>query len=224
MAVELPFSPFEVLGQAVPRPLRDHHLLALYRELASRMAWDRADLAGHPDFQWRAYGAFLAGHRPEAGEGSGLLSALSDPHSFVRACAAWSLGMREGLDPDPAEIVPALAARVLQDEAWQVGRKAALALGRRRGAGAALGFWREVRDRPLQAWVRRGLVQAAGVPDWPAAQMAAWLGEAGPEDREALAFLLKDRPRAEGVEALVRDLAAGDPWIAHLMGLSRKLT
>lgn len=224
MATDLSLSPFDVLGQVPPRPLRDPHLLAAYRDLAHRESWDREVLAEHSAFAWRAFGAFLAGHRPAAGEGPRLLAALADPHPFVRTCAAWSLGEREGLDPGPSESRGALVAAVLQDEAWQVGRKAALALGKREGPAAVLAFWREVRDRPLHAWVRRGLVQAAGVPDWPAERMAAWLAEAGPEDREALAFLLKDRPWAKGVEDLVRDLAAGDPWIAHLVGLSRKLT
>lgn len=223
MVADLALSPFDVLGLVPPRPLRDHHLLAAYRDLARREGWDRATLAGHPAFPWRAYGAFLAGHRPEPGEGPRLLAALSDPHPFVRACAAWSLGEREGLDPGPSETREALAA-VLQEEAWHVGRKAALALGKRRGAGEALAFWREVRERPLHAWVRRGLVQAAGVQDWPAERMSDWLAEAGPEDREALVFLLKDRPWSEGVEALIRELAAGDPWIAHLVNLSRKFT
>lgn len=224
MAADLSLSPFDVLGQAPPRPLRDHHFLAAYRDLALREGWDRKALADQSAFSWRAFGAFLAGYRPEAGEGPCLLAALSDPHPFVRTCAAWSLGEREGLDPGASESQGGLAAAILQDEAWQVGRKAALALGKREGPAAVLAFWREVRDRPLHAWVRRGLVQAAGVPDWPAERMAAWLVEAGPEDQEALAFLLKDRPWAEGVEALIRDLAADDPWIAHLVSLSRKLT
>lgn len=211
-------SPFSLVGREPPRPLRDHHLLALYRELAPREAWDRGALACAQDVQWRAFGAFLAGHLPEAGEGPRLRSALSDPHPFVRACAAWSLGERAGLDPAPAEAVAGLRERVLQDEAWQAGRKAALALGKRLGEPAALAFWREIRARTLHAWVRRGLVQAAGVHRWPADRLAAWLAEAGPEDREALVFLLRDRrPWGEGVEDLVRDLAAGDPWIAHLV-------
>lgn len=215
-------TPFDRLGQAPPRPLRDHHLLALYRDLAPREALDRERLAAQADFQWRAFGAFLAGHQPEAGEGPRLLAALADPHPFVRACAAWSLGEREGLDPDPAKVVSTLQARVMHDEAWPVGRKAALALGKRRGEAAALAFWREVRDRPLHAWVRRGLVQAAGVHRWPAERLAAWVGEAGPEDREALVFLLRDRrPWAEGVGALLQGLASGDPWIAHLLDLSK---
>lgn len=222
MAADLSLSPFDALGQVPPRPLRDHHLLAAYRDLAHQDDWGRDALATHPAFHWRAYGAFLSGHRPEAGEGLRLLAALADPHPFVRTCAAWSLGEREGLDPGPSETRGALDTAVLQDEAWQVGRKAALALGKREGAAAVLAYWREVRERPLHAWVRRGLVQAAGVQGWPAERMAAWLAEAGPEDREALVFLLKDRPWAEGVEGLIRDLAAGDPWIAHLINLSRK--
>lgn len=223
MAADLSLSPFDALGQVSPRPLRDHHLLAAFRELAQQGGWDRGTLAAHPAFHWRAFGAFLAGYRPEAGEGQRLLSALADPHPFVRTCAAWSLGERDGLDPAASEAQEALVAAVLQDEAWQVGRKAALALGKREGASAMLAHWRELRDRPLHAWVRRGLVAAVGVADWPADRMADWLAEAGPEDQEALVFLLKDRPWAEGVETLVRALAAGDPWMAHLVNLSRKL-
>lgn len=217
-------TPFDRLGQAPPRPLRDHHLLALYRDLAPQEAWDRERLAAQADFQWRAFGAFLAGHQPEAEEGPRLLAALADPHPFVRACAAWSLGEREGLDPDPVEVVSALQTRVMHDEDWPVGRKAALALGKREGEAAGLAFWREVKDRPLHAWVRRGLVQAVAVHRWPAGRLEAWLAEAGPEDREALVFLLKDRrPWGAGVGALIEGMAAEDPWIAHLLKLSRNL-
>lgn len=210
---------FDDLGWPWTPPVWDQHLLAVFGELRRTRLWDRSLLRHSQEFRWRAFGAYLSGTDPQTGEGDWILEVLeTDTHPFVRACAAWALGERTGLDPDLHVACQALEERVTQDKAWAVGRKAALSLGKRLGEPALLELWRKWKDDPLQAWVRRGVVQAMGAPGWSGDQMRTWLAGAGPEDREALAFLMRDRrPWGDGVEALLRDMARQDKWIATLL-------
>lgn len=210
-----PLPSFDALAGPLEPPVREPALRAAFDRLrAEGRLLDRLpELASAEDFRWRAYRAVVLGHQGPAEDLRGLAGPLAeDPHGFVRACCAWALGCPAA--PREADLDAALLTRVQEDPVWAVGRRAALSLGKRVSRERLWSLWSQVRGLPLLPWVRRGFVEALDPDAWPDAALVAWLGEAGPEDAEALLWALRpERWRALCLPPEVLARLEADPWL-----------
>lgn len=210
-----PLPSFDALAGPLEPPVREPAMRAAFERLrAEGRLLDRLpELALAEDFRWRAYRAVVLGHQGSAEDlRSVALPLAEDPHGFVRACCAWALGQPAA--PREPELDAALLTRVKVDPVWAVGRRAALALGKRLPQDRLRALWSEVRGLPLLPWVRRGFVEALDPAAWPDAEVVAWLAEAPPEDAEALLWNLRpERWKGLALPPAVSARLETDPWL-----------